>query len=293
MSPEGQRGRRLPSRHRLSTALHVVVGDARGRSGAAPGLARWLARVAPAGARGTVSLAILSDQRVRALNRQYLGRDYATDVLSFPVKEDLSRTQRFKRPPRSNKPPRSDEQQKWQQGLAPGSFSFPSSAASVSSASSSLFLGDIAIARGVARRQARVAGHSERTELRVLALHGLLHLLGYDHEHDRGEMSRVEQRLRRKGGLREGLIERGLRARPSTGSGRAVAGGRPSLGRDITSARTRPERAVAGSARGQPFDSLALSLSSFDGAQDDREPAERSKGELAQDGPVEPRARRR
>ena len=70
------------------------------------------------------------------------------------------------------------------------------------------FLGDIVIARGVARRQARAARHSERTELRVLALHGLLHLLGYDHERDDGRMPRVERRLRRKGGLREGLIER-------------------------------------------------------------------------------------
>ena len=69
-------------------------------------------------------------------------------------------------------------------------------------------LGDIVIARGVAKRQAREATHSEQTELRVLALHGLLHLLGYDHERDHGRMQRVEQRLRRKGGLREGLIER-------------------------------------------------------------------------------------
>jgi len=69
-------------------------------------------------------------------------------------------------------------------------------------------LGDVVIAVGVARRQAAAAGHSLGTEFRVLALHGLLHLLGYDHERDTGEMRRLEQRLRRAGGLREGLIER-------------------------------------------------------------------------------------
>ena len=71
-------------------------------------------------------------------------------------------------------------------------------------------LGDIVIATGVARRQARQAGHSYATELRVLALHGLLHLLGYDHDSakDRGRMARVEARLRAKGGLSGGLIER-------------------------------------------------------------------------------------
>jgi probable rRNA maturation factor len=73
------------------------------------------------------------------------------------------------------------------------------------------FLGEIVIAIGVARRQARLAGHAIQVELRVLALHGLLHLLGYDHERDDGRMARVERRLRRKGGLREGLIERGRR----------------------------------------------------------------------------------
>jgi len=73
------------------------------------------------------------------------------------------------------------------------------------------FLGEIVIASGVARRQARDAGHPVQVELRVLALHGLLHLLGYDHERDDGRMARVERRLRRKGGLREGLIERGRR----------------------------------------------------------------------------------
>lgn len=69
-------------------------------------------------------------------------------------------------------------------------------------------LGDIAIATGVARRQAARQGHSVATEVRVLALHGLLHLLGYDHETDNGRMARAEARLRRKGGLRDGLIAR-------------------------------------------------------------------------------------
>ena len=127
--------------------------------GRVPGLARWLASVAPARARGTVTVAIVPDARVRALNRQFRKKDAATDVLSFPSGE---------------------------RG----------------------FLGDVVIASGVAARQARAAGHSLGTELRVLALHGLLHLLGYDHERDDGRMARLERRLRKRGGLREGLIER-------------------------------------------------------------------------------------
>jgi probable rRNA maturation factor len=70
------------------------------------------------------------------------------------------------------------------------------------------FLGDIAISRGIAQKQARLLGHSLRTELRVLALHGLLHLLGYDHESDNGRMARAEARLRRKAQLPSGLIAR-------------------------------------------------------------------------------------
>ena len=72
------------------------------------------------------------------------------------------------------------------------------------------FFGDIVIAAGVATRQAREAGHSYQAELRVLALHGFLHLLGYDHDapDDHGRMARAEARLRRRGGLRTGLIAR-------------------------------------------------------------------------------------
>ncbi|MGE0591390.1 MAG: rRNA maturation RNase YbeY [Vicinamibacterales bacterium] len=70
-------------------------------------------------------------------------------------------------------------------------------------------LGDVVISQGVAERQARRLGHAVGIELRVLALHGMLHLLGYDHETDDGRMGRVERRLRRRGGLAEGLIERG------------------------------------------------------------------------------------
>jgi probable rRNA maturation factor len=98
----------------------------------AKGLGRWLARIAPRSARGTVSIAILPDARVKTLNRKYRRKNRGTDVLSFP-------------------------------GIGN-------------------YLGDIAISRGIAQKQAKLLGHSLATELRVLALHGLLHLLGYDHE---------------------------------------------------------------------------------------------------------------
>ena len=63
------------------------------------------------------------------------------------------------------------------------------------------YLGDIAIAPRTARRYAKKNGRRLDEELRVLVLHGVLHLLGYDHETDQGQMERIEMRLRKRFGL--------------------------------------------------------------------------------------------
>jgi len=69
-------------------------------------------------------------------------------------------------------------------------------------------LGDIAISLHRARAQAREFHHSTEQEIQILMLHDLLHLLGLDHETDRGQMARVEKRWRARLGLPNGLIER-------------------------------------------------------------------------------------
>jgi probable rRNA maturation factor len=111
---------------------------------------------------------LTTDKAIRRLNRQFRGLDKPTDVLSFPAAELVQ------------------DQKKNKEKNA----------------------GDLAISVPTARRQGTACGHSLATELKVLILHGLLHLAGYDHESDTGQMARREQRLRAQLGLPQGLIER-------------------------------------------------------------------------------------
>jgi probable rRNA maturation factor len=113
---------------------------------------------------------VAGDAELRRLNREFRGQDYATDVLSFP---------------------------------APTTQASP-----VTGQEMPVPLGDIAISLPRARAQARQFHHSTEREIQILMLHGLLHLLGLDHEADRGRMARVEKRWRSRLGLPNGLIER-------------------------------------------------------------------------------------
>ena len=144
-----------------TTRLRVAVTDGHGRPKLAGGLPEWLARVAPQAAVGLAVVALVGDRKMRDLSRRFRAVDRVTDVLSFPADPLLEHA---------------------------GAKTAP-------------LLGDIVIATGRAARQARAAGLTEQQEWRRLALHGLLHLLGHDHEQDDGQMRRLERRLRRRGGL--------------------------------------------------------------------------------------------
>jgi probable rRNA maturation factor len=122
--------------------------------------------------RGVVCL-ITNDRELRRLNRQFLGKDYATDVLSFPAGDGVAED-------RGSRAPHS---------VAPQ-------------------LGEIAISIDRAAVQAKEHGHSLADEVRILMLHGALHLAGFDHEKDSGEMRRAEARWRKRFSLPLGLIER-------------------------------------------------------------------------------------
>ena len=99
--------------------------------------------------------------------------------------------------------------------------------------------GDVAISVETARRQATEQGHALGVELRVLMLHGLLHLAGYDHETDTGKMQRRKRQLRARLGLPLGLIERASRNRSSGSRPRNTAGGRAAPERTKTRRRAR------------------------------------------------------
>lgn len=163
-------------RRRAPRTFRVAVTDARGRPVKRFGLAPWLERAAPSWARGTATIALVTDREIRRLNRAFRDRDEPTDVLSFPAASPA-------RGPRRR-------------------------ASRGHGSAEDVHLGDVAIACGVAGRQARKLGHALSVEVRILALHGLLHLLGYDHETDSGTMSRYEERLRRRAGLPTGLVAR-------------------------------------------------------------------------------------
>jgi probable rRNA maturation factor len=117
--------------------------------------------------RGAAFVRFVTDAEMKRLNSRFRKKAKATDVLSFPA-ETRSRPRSFRR--------RTMEVR-------------------------GKFLGDIAISPTVARRNAKAFGRSLSEEICVLMLHGVLHLLGYDHETDRGEMERVEAKLRSRLGL--------------------------------------------------------------------------------------------
>jgi probable rRNA maturation factor len=151
--------------------------------------ARRLHRVLRLGKR-TFDVGIVDDREIRRLNSTFRGKPRATDVLSFP----------------------------WLQGVKDG-------ARVAVGVEFKNFLGDVVISAPTARRNARAAGHSTRIEISQLILHGVLHLLGYDHETDQGEMAALEHSLRRR--LRiEGPPARGKKAPRRTRGHRSARNGK-------------------------------------------------------------------
>jgi probable rRNA maturation factor len=134
---------------------------------------------------GAFTVCLVTNVQMARWNRDFRKKTGATDVLSFPADDAPAASKRaFERPARLPAVRKGDRSR------GKNRFSF-------TSASSTSYLGDIAIAPAVARKNARCFGRSLHDELCILILHGAIHLLGYDHETDRGQMDRLEQRLRR------------------------------------------------------------------------------------------------
>jgi probable rRNA maturation factor len=125
--------------------------------------------------RQSFTVCLVTNAEIARWNRIYRGKPGPTDVLSFTADEKTTRSSK-------------------RSSFSPHRVRFSSSTASP-------YLGDIAIAPAVAMRNARRFGRTLKDEMRILILHGILHLMGYDHETDNGQMERREARLRRALGL--------------------------------------------------------------------------------------------
>lgn len=136
----------------------------------------FLTRLAKEIASAPFTVAIVSDRAIRELNRSFRHKDYPTDVLSFPTGPTGPTGKRSRR-----------------RGI-PGE--------------AQAGLGDIFISAPTAARSARENGWKLDDELRTLALHGVLHLLGLDHENDGGQMARAERLWGRRLGLPRTLLAR-------------------------------------------------------------------------------------
>jgi probable rRNA maturation factor len=135
-----------------------------------------------------VTICLVTNREMTRWNRTYRGKDRPTDVLSFPVESAAGGDARAKAKRSSERRPLPSRMQLQNRKLAdrPDTLNY---------------LGDIAIAPEVARRNAEEFGRTFGDEMQILILHGILHLMGYDHETDTGQMERRERRLRRVLGL--------------------------------------------------------------------------------------------
>jgi probable rRNA maturation factor len=126
-----------------------------------------------------LTVCLVTPSTIARWNRAYRGKSRPTDVLSFPTHaRQSSRKKKRDDDPRAGRP---------RKGVSPSSSTF--------------YLGDIAVAPSIARANARRLGRTFDDEMRILILHGILHLMGYDHETDSGQMDRREKRLRVELGL--------------------------------------------------------------------------------------------
>ena len=172
-----------------------------------PALRAYLRRAQSAvGLRGAVSVLLSDDRTLRRLNRDYRGKDKPTDVLSFPA-VDFSAAARTAKPSQKSKQANTaNRSAATQKSNIRQSSKKPYAPAQASAAP--IHAGDLALSLDTAARQARALGHTLEIEVRILLLHGLLHLAGYDHETDHGAMAAREEELRRRFRLPVALIAR-------------------------------------------------------------------------------------